>query len=189
MYSVCLVHMDSWTVTYTSLPITNVPTLPPKHTVQSPNLSLMLTQGGKKMPLCNSSMIIWFNYLWLKTFILSAHSCGYWLWSLLKCICLLWSIILKLEGLHVFLASVIDRLPDKIKWGLPGRTFVIIELRAFVQPSCNMINHSSISVIDYTGSARRSAREAQVELAFTISLQQSELLHWSHIILCSRYSN
>lgn len=32
------------------------------------------------------SMIIWFNYLWLKTFILSVHSCGYWLWPFLKCI-------------------------------------------------------------------------------------------------------
>lgn len=40
----------------------------------------------------DADMSIWFNYLWLKNFILSVHSCGYWLWALFKCVCRLQSI-------------------------------------------------------------------------------------------------
>ncbi|KAK2917619.1 hypothetical protein Q8A73_004365 [Channa argus] len=52
------------------------------------------------------------------------------------------------------------RLLNNIKLEVRG-TFVISGQRRRTQSTCNMVNHSSISVIDSVGSARRSGREEQ----------------------------
>lgn len=101
--------------------------------------------------------LIKYSRSWWKTVkLFNVRSCGYWLWSLLKHICLL--VLLVSDSWDWTRSSELPQTNSLTKWSEDcriERTFVIIEPKTFVQSLYRAINRTSTFAIGCVGCGLR----------------------------------